>query len=376
MPAPSYPTLFIPRPWASGGAFANIPDTTTAAGRASYTAGFPNETQLPISQGGIAPNRLDFNGAYNILSNLLFWQQSGGLWNYNTTLNYSQPCIVYYGGKMWWCLQANGPDTTGGLQTPGSADTYWEEFIKELEPVAPGGGPNTKQVITTSQTFTAPVDGTYRVTCIGGGGGGGRGGASGAGGSGGGQGQTTSFGSYVSADGGAGGGGGGGLSLTSIRSDGGGGGGGACGKVEWDYISLIQGQIVTIIIGNGGIGGTTTTINNSGGDGSGPSNEIGRGGPGAGHGGGGAIGAGNGGPSNPDSDLVPQGARPSIGGSGSINNTGYGSGGGGGSGADVVNFDSGGAGGNRGGAQTVTNQGGIGGAGTSGAIILEYFVEA
>ena len=60
------PPATLARPFAESGDKANIPDTTSTAGVASLSEGFPPVTQLPLSAGGIPPRRLDFNGVLNI----------------------------------------------------------------------------------------------------------------------------------------------------------------------------------------------------------------------------------------------------------------------------------------------------------------------
>lgn len=132
MPVPSQPTSYIPRPFAASGSRTLIPDTTTSSGRASYTSGFPTETQLPLRSGGVAPNRTDFNGLFNLLTAFGFWQQSGGMWTYNASLNYKVPCLVYWNTLLWWCVKENGPDSANGVVTPGSNEAYWLEFLTAI----------------------------------------------------------------------------------------------------------------------------------------------------------------------------------------------------------------------------------------------------
>lgn len=132
MAIPAQPTNFFAQPFAAGGNFSLIPNAPGVSGRASLTSGFPTETQLPLNQGGIAPNRLDFNGILYMLSAFAFWQQSGGQFSYAETLNYTTPCIVYHNGVLWWCLQENGVDSANGVVEPGTDETYWLEFLKAL----------------------------------------------------------------------------------------------------------------------------------------------------------------------------------------------------------------------------------------------------
>jgi hypothetical protein len=135
---PVFPTDLFPRPFADNGTWQKIPDTKATAGRASFREGFPLETQQPLTGGGVAPNRTDFNGILHMLTAFAFWQQSGGLWNYKNTLNYLPPCMVHHNGKLWWCAAGNGPDTT--VTAPGSNDAVWRELLGVLAEQAGKGG--------------------------------------------------------------------------------------------------------------------------------------------------------------------------------------------------------------------------------------------
>ncbi len=81
--------------------------------------------------------REDFNGILNLLSAFAFWQQSGGLWRWENTLNYTVPCLVFHSGQLWWCMQANGPQgpTVGPIE-PGTNEAFWKDFLQ----VFGGGG--------------------------------------------------------------------------------------------------------------------------------------------------------------------------------------------------------------------------------------------
>ena len=52
-----------------------IPATTpSGSGRASFSGLFPPVTQLPLDQGGIAPERGDFNALFKYLGEYLFYR--------------------------------------------------------------------------------------------------------------------------------------------------------------------------------------------------------------------------------------------------------------------------------------------------------------
>ena len=125
---PSQPNFVLPRPFANDGQRRIIPEDSGGTGTASLKQGFPPETQLPLNQGGVPPQRLDFNGILYMLSCFAFWQQSGGLMSYNPTLNYAKPGLVYHGGLLYWCEKSNGPDSDDGPVEPGTNPEFWLLF--------------------------------------------------------------------------------------------------------------------------------------------------------------------------------------------------------------------------------------------------------
>lgn len=120
---PDYPKSFFTSPFCNSGDKALIQETASAEGRATLPAGFPIETSTPLKNGGIAPNRLDFNGILYMLSALEFWQQSGGMMQYLKTLNYTPPAIIYSNGQYWQCIKENGP--ASAVAAPGEDESCW-----------------------------------------------------------------------------------------------------------------------------------------------------------------------------------------------------------------------------------------------------------
>ena len=114
---------YLAQAFANNGAKATIPNTTTTAGRASLSQGFPTETSMPLAQGGVPPRREDFNGILYTLSSYALFQQAGGKFTYDARVDYTPPAIIFYGSDLWWCVQANGASTL--VVTPGTNTSYW-----------------------------------------------------------------------------------------------------------------------------------------------------------------------------------------------------------------------------------------------------------
>lgn len=153
---PSQPVNLFKMPFADEGDKVIISDTASP-GRASLSAGFPQSTQLPLRDGGVAPNRLDFQGILYMLSAFAFWQQSGGMFSYNNTLNYAPPAVVYHNDILWWCNAANGPGTEVGAVEPGTDDACWTTFMQKLSSGGSGGGTNPVGAVIMYHDTTAPA---------------------------------------------------------------------------------------------------------------------------------------------------------------------------------------------------------------------------
>ncbi len=123
---------FFDMPFAYNGGRNTIPASGDEEdGNATLDQGFPIITEQPLSQGGLPPRRKDFNGILYALSNFCFFAQSGGVFTYDTTLNYRSPALVWYNNNFWICIKANGPDST--VVTPGTDSSYWQDFVEFLD---------------------------------------------------------------------------------------------------------------------------------------------------------------------------------------------------------------------------------------------------
>ena len=103
-----------------------IPATTpSGSGRASFSGLFPPVTQLPLDQGGIAPERGDFNALFKYLGEYLFYLMQGGTFSYSTDYDYTAGNLVMHGGSLYLCIASNGPGSA--IKYPTDA-AYWRQL--------------------------------------------------------------------------------------------------------------------------------------------------------------------------------------------------------------------------------------------------------
>jgi len=112
-----------------------IPDSGAATGRVSWDVGFPVETSQPISIGGVPPRRLDMNGLGNRLSQHVFWQQSGGMYMWDATLDYPPYAhVIGSDGKEYIAAAPSGPSQGSGPINP-TTDVnfvYWKSLQRSI----------------------------------------------------------------------------------------------------------------------------------------------------------------------------------------------------------------------------------------------------
>lgn len=119
-----------PQKWAATlGSTADVnalPETTpSGSGRASTSGLFPPVTQLPLDQGGIAPERGDFNALFKYLGEYLFYLMQGGMFSYSTDYDYTAGNLVLHEGSLYLCIASNGPGSA--VKYPTDAD-YWRQL--------------------------------------------------------------------------------------------------------------------------------------------------------------------------------------------------------------------------------------------------------
>lgn len=122
----------LPGEFASDGDKNVIPASNDGlSGLASIAKGFPPITQQPLASGGLPPQRADFNGIFNLISQFLLYSQNGGVFTYSATLDYNPPAMVGDNeGNIYICIAQNGPNTTAGVQAT-SNNSYWQKIADE-----------------------------------------------------------------------------------------------------------------------------------------------------------------------------------------------------------------------------------------------------
>lgn len=131
-----------------------LPATTpSGSGRASTSGLFPPVTQLPLDQGGIAPERGDFNALFKYLGEYLFYLMQGGMFSYSTDYDYTAGNLVMHEGSLYLCIASNGPGST--VKYPTDAD-YWRQLALTSQlPTVNNGTLTIQQNGANVATFTA-----------------------------------------------------------------------------------------------------------------------------------------------------------------------------------------------------------------------------
>jgi hypothetical protein len=92
-------------PLGSGADVQDLPDDDLKY--ASFSKIFPQITQVPLSAGGVAPRRIDFNSLFKLLADNIYYYQNGGVFEYSDTADYEKGALVRYNDKIYLCIQDN-----------------------------------------------------------------------------------------------------------------------------------------------------------------------------------------------------------------------------------------------------------------------------
>lgn len=120
MPIPSKPSLLRNVIGYDADVF-SLPDTTVeGSGALSYESGWPRITGTSLKAGGKAPQREYFNQVNKMLSQHLFFLQSGNVYDWDASLNYNAGAhVLGSDGLEYIAVSPSGPDVPGvGAKDP------------------------------------------------------------------------------------------------------------------------------------------------------------------------------------------------------------------------------------------------------------------
>ena len=170
MPIPSNPPR-LTNVLGYGADISTIPATTpSGSGAFSYQSGFPAITAVPLTAGGIAPSREDFNAVIKLMSQHLFFLQRGSLYTWNSALDYLPGAhILGSDGQEYVAVQSSGPDTSAKAQNPvnDTKGTYWKAAYQNSSMgEVPVGGiiPFSGTFGGTGGRFPIPLGGSKPMT--------------------------------------------------------------------------------------------------------------------------------------------------------------------------------------------------------------------
>lgn len=131
----NYPKTIL-SPVAQNGDKNEIPQSAAQdKGKLSYDSGFPYITQVPIEAGGVAPDRKDFNGILNEISQHLFFLQNGGRYQWQDSLDYEISAVVLGSNGILYKALQNSGISFGGAKDPTNSENvqFWEKIqsVKE-----------------------------------------------------------------------------------------------------------------------------------------------------------------------------------------------------------------------------------------------------
>lgn len=114
MPIPSNPP-FLSNVLGYAADVNTIPATTpSGSGAFSYQSAFPAITAIPLTAGGVAPDREDFNAVFRLLSQHVYFLQSGSLYPWSASLDYLVGAhVLGSDGKEYIAQKSSGPDVPG-----------------------------------------------------------------------------------------------------------------------------------------------------------------------------------------------------------------------------------------------------------------------
>lgn len=127
-------------------------------GRASLHDGFPPDTFLPLTMGGVPPFGADFNGILNEITSITQWQQAGGFFPYDSA--FSSAISGYPIGAVIQAANYQGfwvSTTDGNTTNPDTGGAGWTSLVFEgLQAIT----------VTTANVTVSQLQSAYPILVI------------------------------------------------------------------------------------------------------------------------------------------------------------------------------------------------------------------
>ena len=142
---------------AYGGTKNTIPASATGTNNASITEGFPEITQLPVSDGGLPPERADFNGMFYLSTDQRVFLQNGGVITFSEDVSTSiggypkNAVLAYFDEKGEYHLAQSLMDdnTYNFVESPEYLDgIHWQKINMG------GSSRNIGEIVTSTLPLT------------------------------------------------------------------------------------------------------------------------------------------------------------------------------------------------------------------------------
>lgn len=128
---------------------ANIP-VNAGADQIDLSKLYPSAYELPLDAGGNAVGRTEMNALFSTLAENIYFQQQGGVYSYDSTIDYTVGTLVLYSNNLYKCIQAHS-HTTPRAPTNTS---YWQKVVIQSD-IANFVTLNTAQTISAIKNFSA-----------------------------------------------------------------------------------------------------------------------------------------------------------------------------------------------------------------------------
>ena len=103
--------------------------TTAGADDIDLSKLWPSSYELPLDAGGNAVGRTEMNTLFSMAFGNLYFMQQGGVYTYDSSIDYTVGTRVLYNGNLYKCIQANS-HTSPKVPTN---TAYWDRFITESD---------------------------------------------------------------------------------------------------------------------------------------------------------------------------------------------------------------------------------------------------